>query len=170
MIKRDILENQVRSIYLGIGSNLGNKKKNIVKAKFELSENNIKILQSSNYYESISWPNSKNPKFLNIVIEIKTYLKPLELLNICKKIEKNLGRKKSVRNSPRTCDIDILDYNNKSFNNDITLPHPRMHKRNFVLLPLFEVNKDWVHPVSKNHIKRLILSLTNRDIRSIRQI
>ena len=170
MIKRDILENQVRSIYLGIGSNLGNKKKNILKAKFELSENNIKILQSSNYYESISWPNSKNPKFLNIVIEIKTYLKPLELLNICKKIEKNLGRKKSVRNSPRTCDIDILDYNNKSFNNDITLPHPRMHKRNFVLLPLFEVNKDWVHPVSKNHIKRLILSLTNRDIRSIRQI
>ena len=170
MIKRDILENQVRSIYLGIGSNLGNKKKNIVKAKFELSENNIKILQSSNYYESISWPNPKNPKFLNIVIEIKTYLKPLELLNICKKIEKNLGRKKSVRNSPRTCDIDILDYNNKSFNNNITLPHPRMHKRNFVLLPLFEVNKDWVHPVSKNHIKRLILSLTNRDIRSIRQI
>ena len=170
MIKRDILENQVRSIYLGIGSNLGNKKKNIVKAKFELSENNIKILQSSNYYESISWPNPKNPKFLNIVIEIKTYFKPLELLNICKKIEKNLGRKKSVRNSPRTCDIDILDYNNKSLNNDITLPHPRMHKRNFVLLPLFEVNKDWVHPVSKNHIKRLILSLTNRDIRSIRQI
>ncbi len=170
MIKRDILENQVRSIYLGIGSNLGNKKKNIIKAKFELSENNIKILQSSNYYESISWPNPKNPKFLNIVIEIKTYLKPLELLNVCKKIEKNLGRKKSVRNSPRTCDIDILDYNNKSLNNDITLPHPRMHKRNFVLLPLFEVNKDWVHPVSKNHIKRLILSLTNRDIRSIRQI
>ena len=170
MIKRDILENQVRSIYLGIGSNLGNKKKNIVKAKFELSENNIKILQSSNYYESFSWPNPKNPKFLNIVIEIKTYLKPLELLDVCKKIEKNLGRKKSVRNSPRTCDIDILDYNNKSLNNDITLPHPRMHKRNFVLLPLFEVNKDWVHPVSKNHIKRLIFSLTNRDIRFIRQI
>ncbi len=170
MIKQDILENQVRSIYLGIGSNLGDKKKNIEKAKFELSENNIKILQSSNYYESISWPNPKNPKFLNIVIEIKTYLKPLELLDVCKKIEKHLGRKKSVRNSPRTCDIDILDYNNKSLSNDITLPHPRMHKRNFVLFPLFEVNKDWVHPVSKNHIKRLIFSLTNRDIRSIRQI
>ena len=170
MIKQDILENQVRSIYLGIGSNLGDKKKNIEKAKFELSENNIKILQSSNYYESISWPNPKNPKFLNIVIEIKTYLKPLELLDVCKKIEKHLGRKKSVRNSPRTCDIDILDYNNKSLSNDITLPHPRMHKRNFVLFPLFEVNKDWVHPVSKNHIKRLIFLLSNRDIRSIKQI
>ena len=170
MIKRDILENQVRSIYLGIGSNLGDRKKNIEKAKFNLLENDIKILQTSNYYESMSWPNPKNPKFLNIVIEIRTSLRPLELLDICKQIEKNLGRKKSIKNSPRKCDIDILDYKNKSLNNDITLPHPRMHKRNFVLLPLFEVNKDWVHPVSKNHIKRLILSLTNRDIRSIRQI
>ena len=170
MIKQDILENQVRSIYLGIGSNLGNKKKNIEKAKFKLSENYVKILQSSNYYESISWPNAKNPKFLNIVMEIKTYLKPQELLNICKKIEKNLGRKKSVRNSPRICDIDIIDYNKKSLNKDIILPHPRMHKRNFVLFPLFEINKDWVHPVSKKHIKRLILLLSNRDIRSIKQI
>tara|TARA_B100000886_G_scaffold267590_1_gene191798 strand:- start:565 stop:1077 length:513 start_codon:yes stop_codon:yes gene_type:complete len=170
VIKQDILENQARSIYLGIGSNLGNKKKNIEKAKFELSEKNIKILQSSNYYESISWPNPKNPKFLNIVIEIKTSLKPLELLIICKKIEKSLGRIKSVRNSPRICDIDILDYNRKCLNQNITLPHPRMHKRNFVLLPLFEINKDWVHPTLKSHIKRLILLLPNRDIRTIKQI
>ena len=170
MIKQDILENRVRSIYLGIGSNLGNKKENIEKAKFELSEKNIKILQSSNYYESISWPNPENPKFLNIVIEIQTSLKPLELIILCKKIEKNLGRKKSVRNSPRTCDIDIIDYNKECLNQNITLPHPRMHKRNFVLLPLFEINKDWVHPISKKHIKRLILLLPDRDIRSIKQI
>jgi len=170
VIRQDILENRVKSIYLGIGSNLGNKKENLEKAKFELSENKIKILRSSNFYESVSWPNPNNPKFLNIVVEIKTCLKPLELLKICKKIEKNLGRKKSIRNSPRTCDIDILDYNNKTFNRDIILPHPRMHKRNFVLLPLFEINKDWVHPVSKNHIKRLILLLRNRDITSIKQI
>jgi len=170
VIKRDISEKQVRFIYLGIGSNLGNKKKNIEKAKFELSEKNIKILQSSNYYESISWPNHKNPKFLNIVIEIKTSLKPLELLILCKKIEKNLGRKKSIRNSPRICDIDILDFNKMCLNQNITLPHPRMHNRNFVLFPLFDINKDWVHPISKKHIKRLILSLPNRDIRSIKQI
>ena len=170
MIKRDILENRVKSIYLGIGSNLGNKKKNIEKAKFELSEKKIKILQSSNYYESFSWPNPKNPKFLNIVIEIKTSLKPLELLILCKKVEKDLGRKKSIRNSPRICDIDILDYNKICLNKSITLPHPRMHKRNFVLFPLFDINKNWIHPVSKKHIKRLILSLPNRDIRSIKQI
>ena len=170
MIKLDILENQVRSIYLGIGSNLGNRKKNIEKAKFKLLENGIKILQTSNYYESMSWPNPKNPKFLNIVVEIRTSLRPLKLLNICKQIEKKLGRKKSIRNSPRICDIDILDYNKKCLNKDIILPHPRMHSRNFVLFPLFEINKDWFHPVLKNHIKRLILLLSNRDITSIKQI
>ena len=170
MIKLDILENQVRSIYLGIGSNLGNRKKNIEKAKFKLLENGIKILQTSNYYESMSWPNPKNPKFLNIVVEIRTSLKPLKLLNICKQIEKKLGRKKSIRNSPRICDIDILDYNKKCLNKDIILPHPRMHSRNFVLFPLFEINKDWFHPVLKNHIKRLILLLSNRDITSIKQL
>ena len=85
-------------------------------------------------------------------------------------IIKNLGRKKSVINSPRICDIDVLDFNKKIMNKEIILPHPRMHRRNFVLLPLFEINKDWVHPVSKKHIKRLILLLSNRDIRSIKQI
>ena len=170
MIRQDISEKQVKFIYLGIGSNLGNKKRNIEKAKFGLLENNIGILRSSDYYESLSWPNPQNPKFLNIVLEVRTSLKPLELLSVCKKVEKKLGRKKSVRNSPRICDIDILDYNKRSMNNDIILPHPRMHKRNFVLLPLFEINKDWVHPVLKNHIKGLILLLSNRDIRSIKQI
>ena len=170
MIKQDILENQVRSIYLGIGSNLGNKKNNIEKAKFALTRYNIKILQSSGFYESLSWPNIKNPKFLNILLKISTNLKPLKLLKRCKEIETNLGRKKTPKNSPRECDIDIIDYNKMIIENDITLPHPRMHTRNFVLLPLFEINKDWIHPISKHHIKRLILSLPNRDIRSIKQI
>ena len=172
MIKQDILENQVRSIYLGIGSNLGNRKDNIEKAKFELTQNNITIIQSSSYYESLSWPNPKNPKFFNIILKISTALKPLRLLDKCKEIEVKLGRKRSLKNSPRTCDIDIIDYNKKliKIKNKIILPHPRMHKRNFVLLPLFELNKDWTHPISKYHIKRLILSLSNRDITSIKQI
>ena len=170
MINQDILENQANSVYLGIGSNLGNKKNNIEKAKFELIQNNIKILAISNYYESLSWPNPINPKFINIVLKISTNLKPVDLLKICKKIEINLGRKKSTKNSPRECDIDIIDYNHKKLMINIILPHPRMHRRNFVLLPLFEINKDWIHPVTKNHIKKLILSLPNRDIRSIKQI
>ncbi len=69
MIKQDISENQVKLVYLGIGSNLGNKRNNIEKTKFKLCQSNIKILQSSSYFESLSWPNAKNPKFLNIVLK-----------------------------------------------------------------------------------------------------
>ena len=170
MIKQDTLENQVNSIFLGIGSNLGNKKENIEKAKFKLIQNNIKILKSSSFYESLSWPNPKKPKFLNIVLKISVNLKPLELLKICKKIEIDLGRKKSYKNSPRECDIDIIDFKRMYENDGIFLPHSRMHERNFVLLPLFEICKDWIHPITKLHIKSLILSLPNRDIRSIKQI
>ena len=170
MIKQDISENQVKFIYLGIGSNLGNKRNNIEKTKFKLGQNNIKILQSSSFYESLSWPNPNNPKFLNIVLKISTNFTLPKLLKKCKEIEKNIGRKKSTINSPRECDIDIIDYENKIINDKIILPHPRMHTRNFVLLPLFELNKDWKHPVSKHNIKTLIFLLPNRDIRSIKQI
>ena len=165
-----MLENQVKSIYLGIGSNLGNKKVNIEKAKFELAQNDIKILKSSKYYESISWPNPNNPKFLNIVLEIDTNFTPLELIKKCKEIEKKLGRKKLPKNSPRECDIDIIDFRNKKTVGDLILPHPRMNTRNFVLLPLFEINKSWKHPILKVNIKELISSLSNSDIRSIKQI
>ena len=170
MIRQDILGNPVRSIYLGIGSNLGNNKKNIEKAKFQLIKNKIKILKSSSFYESLSWPDPKKPKFLNIVLEIFTNIDPIKLLKTCKIIEKNLGRKKRIKNSPRECDIDILDYHNRLRKDQIILPHPSMHKRNFVLFPLFEINKTWKHPINKQDIKILISELPYRDIRSIKQI
>ena len=87
-------ENQVKRIYLGIGSNLGNKRENIEKAKFQLIQNDIRILKSSSYYETLSWPNPRNPKFLNIVLEVSTILSPTKLLKKCKQIEAHLGRKK----------------------------------------------------------------------------
>mgnify|MGYP001356470554 CR=1 FL=1 len=170
MIKRDISGNQASLVYLGIGSNLGYRKNNIEKAKFRLSQLNIEIIKCSNYYESLSWPNSKHPKFLNIVIKIKTLLEPVKLLEICKKIEIELGRKKTSKNAPRECDIDIIDYNNKIINSDIILPHPRMSSRNFVLFPLFQLDKNWHHPVSKLPIKTLISLLRERDISSIKLI
>ncbi len=157
-------------IYIGIGSNLGNRRKNIERVKFWIIQKGIKIQESSNYYESLSWPNNENPKFLNVVLKIDTHLTPIKLIKIFKNIEKSLGRKKAPRNSPRICDIDILDYKKRQINNKLVLPHPRLHNRNFVLLPLFELDKAWKHPVSKCHIKKLILSLSNRDIRSIKQI
>jgi len=170
VIKQDILEKQAKTVYLGIGSNLGNRIKNIEDAKLRLFKNNINILKSSSYYETLSWPNPNHPKFYNIVLEVITKLNENDLLKICKKIEKSLGRKSSYKNAPRVCDIDILDYNKKTSKININLPHPRLHRRNFVLIPLFEINKKWRHPKTKQHIKSLIFSLSNRDIRSIKQI
>ena len=170
MIKRDTSENLVKIIYLGIGSNLGSRIDNIEKAKSFLLENRINVVSISSYYETLSWPNPRNPKFINIVLKIKTSLKPIELLNLCKLIEVKLGRKKSPKNSPRECDIDIIDFNGLVLQERLILPHKMMHKRNFVLFPLFEIEKDWFHPIKKVNIKKLILSLPDSDIRSIKQI
>ena len=170
MIKQDISENLVKIIYLGIGSNLGSRIYNIEKAKSFLLENDINFVSISSYYETPSWPNPKNPKFINIVLKIETLLKPIKLLNLCKSIEVKLGRKKSRKNSPRECDIDIIDFNGLILEDRLILPHKMMHKRNFVLFPLFEIEKDWVHPIKKVNIKKLILSLPDSDIRSIKQI
>ena len=170
MKKQDILENQAKNIFLGIGSNLGNRIINIEKAKSLLMENGINFISVSNYYETLSWPDPKKPKFINIIIKATCKHKPLEMINICKIIETKLGRKKSPKNSPRVCDIDIIDFDGLVLKDKISLPHERMHERNFVLFPLFEIEKEWVHPIKKVSIKKLIFSLPNKDIRSIKQI
>jgi len=168
--KQDTSENRANTIYLAIGSNLGNRVHNIEKAKFLLTENNISLISVSNYYETPSWPNSNNPKFINIVLKAKSLLNPIELLNLCKSIEISLGRKITPKNSPRECDIDIVDFNGLILKGKINLPHKMMHKRNFVLFPLFEIEKGWFHPIKKVYIETLIFSLSNNDISSIKQI
>ena len=174
MIKQDIYENQVKVAYLGIGSNLGNKNYNIETAKFNLQFYNIKILKCSSNYESLSWPDPTKPKFINIIVKIETSLSPIELLKICNLIELKLGRKRSVKNKPRTCDIDIIDYDQKIFeikkNPNLNLPHPGIEKRNFVLIPLFEISKSWKHPKTKVNIGKLINSMPIDDLRSIKAI
>ena len=171
VIKQDISENRAKIVYLGVGSNLGNRFINIEKAKIMLIENQIKIIRSSSYYETLSWPNFNHPKFLNIVLQVRTSVDVANLLKICKQIENSLGRKKTLKNFPRECDIDILDYDNQnSVVKGINLPHLRMHKRNFVLIPLFEIEKNWIHPKFHQHIKSLIFSLSNTDITSIKKI
>jgi len=171
--KQDTLENQVKQSYLAIGSNLGNKIANIHIAMSELEKNKIKIKKISSHYLSKSWPNPLMPSFINIVIKIETVLAPLELLKICNFIELKLGRTRSKKNDPRTCDIDIIDYDKKILNirsNKLIIPHPQMYKRNFVLLPLFEIDRGWKHPESKISIVNLINSLPIKDLRSIKQI
>ena len=173
MKKQDILENLVKPVYLAIGSNIGNKSKNIETVKLELEKNNIKILKSSSSYISKSWPDPKKPSYINIVIKVKTILLPNELLRVCNNIESKLGRIRTEKNAPRTCDIDIIDYDKKILkkkNNQLILPHPRLNKRNFVLLPLFEIDKSWKHPESNINIVNLINSLPVKDLRSIKQI
>jgi len=171
--KQDILENLANQAYLAIGSNLGNKIHNIEMTKFELEKYKIKILKTSSNYMSRSWPDPSMPSYINIIIKIKTSLSPLDLLKICNLIELKFGRVRLKKNAPRTCDIDIIDYGKKVLgikNSKLILPHPLMNKRNFVLLPLFEIDKSWKHPKSNVNIVNLIKSLPIKDLRSIKQI
>tara|TARA_B110001452_G_scaffold214966_1_gene186019 strand:+ start:304 stop:780 length:477 start_codon:yes stop_codon:yes gene_type:complete len=157
-------------VYIGIGSNLGNRINNIETAKFFLKFNGINILKSSSFYETLSWPDPDKPKFINVVIQSNTTLSPKKLMVIFKDIEKKLGRSKSLKNSPRTCDIDIISYRNIVTSNDIIIPHKRMSKRNFVLIPLFEIAPYWLHPKTNKSIKKLIFSLPIKDITTIKHI
>jgi len=170
---QDISENLANQAYLALGSNLGNKINNIEITKFELEKNKIKIVKSSSNYISESWPDHAMPNYINVIVKIKTNLVPLKLLEICNLIETTLGRARLKKNEPRRCDIDIIDFNQKILNEKngkLILPHPRMNKRNFVLLPLFEVEKSWKHPKLKINIVNLINSLPIKDLRSIKKI
>ena len=175
MIKQDISENQAKFVYLGIGSNLGNKKLNIEKAKFQIAKNGIKIESCSSFYETDSWPNNNFPKYFNIVLKAKTFFEPLNLLKIIKQIENLLGRKLTFKNHPRVCDIDIIDYDQKTLNinnanQKLIIPHPNLHERNFVLLPLYEIEKDWFHPKKNKKIFELLRDLDVKNLRSIKQL
>ena len=172
--KQDIFEKRAKCVFIAIGSNLGNKKFNIEFAKFNLETDKTKIVRSSSYYKSPSWPDHQKPMFINIVLEIRTVLSPYELLNLCHDIESRLGRQRFAKNEPRICDIDIIDYDQQIIDpnkpENLTLPHPRMEFRNFVLLPLFEISKNWKHPIKKVNIAQLISFLKEDDLRTIKLI
>ena len=175
MIRQDISENQAKIVFLGIGSNLGNKRNNLERTKYFLEQESIKILKISNVYETYSWPNKNHPKFYNIVIKVLTKLSPTKLFIKIKGIEKTLGRKISKINTPRVCDIDILDYNKKCYNlksknHSIIIPHPRITNRNFVLFPLHEIERNWIHPQNKTKIHDLIQNLDDFSLYTIKQI
>ena len=171
--RQDILEKQAKYCYLSIGSNLGDRVSNIERAKILLFQNNIFIQNFSSYYETPSWPDKKFPKFLNVVLKIKTKLSLVDLFKLVKKIKKKIGRKNALKNYPRVCDIDIVDYKglylkNKLNDHKIETPHPRMHNRNFVIFPLFEVNNSWIHPKTKANINTLVNQLSHKDFSDIR--
>ena len=162
-------------IFLGIGSNLsssfGDRIENINLAISLMKEKKIKLIQQSSFYETFSYPDKKNPKFINNVISVDTNLQPKELMAALLLIEEKLERERFKKNDPRTCDIDIIDYkgkvtNYKLGNFELNLPHKRLEHRNFVLYPLKEICPDWKHPGTKKNIDLLInnLKTPNKEI------
>jgi len=166
-------------IFLGVGSNLsssfGDRFKNIELTETYLKSNQIKILKKSSFYETPSYPDKKNPKFINVIFEISTNLKLEDLISIIISIEEKLERKRRNKNDPRTCDIDIIDFDGQilSFKYkklDFIIPHEKLSFRNFVLFPLKEIAPKWIHPKTKDPVEKLIDNLSNEDKNSILKI
>ena len=154
---------------------MGNRLLNIEKVKILLLEHGIKIINTSSYYESLSWPNPNFPKFLNVVLKVKSKKNIFSLFNKFKNIEKKLGRKKTLKNYPRICDIDIIDcsHNNRDVilnEKFLTIPHPRVNERSFVLFPMYEINNKWINPKTKENIVELISKLDFKTISNIKKI
>ena len=162
-------------IYLNIGSNLpldkGSRESNILKAINYLKKLNIKLIKISSFYETPSYPNNSDPKFINLCVKFESNLKAIELLNEIKKIEKKLGRIRIKKNEPRTCDIDIIDYNGKIIKNDeLETPHPRLHLRNFVIYPLKEIEPNWFHPIFNKNIDSFFQELDKNSHNEITRL
>ena len=166
-------------IFLGLGSNLpskyGDRFANINLAISCLDGYGIKVIKKSSFYETPSYPNKENPKFINAVILVETILPPIDLMSVLIFIEEKLERKRGKKNDPRTCDIDIIDYNsqilNLRYNNlDLTVPHKELTSRNFILFPLQEISPTWEHPKTKEIISVLLQKLNDEDKNSILKI
>lgn len=150
-------------VYLGLGSNLGDREDNISKALDFLSRFTM-VARVSSLYETEPVGYLDQPKFLNAACAIETDLGPFQLLILLKGIETTMGRKLSFRNAPRTVDIDILFYDHRVLNTRaLQIPHPRLTERAFVLAPLAEINPQTVHPMLKKAVFELMEKVTGKE-------
>jgi 2-amino-4-hydroxy-6-hydroxymethyldihydropteridine diphosphokinase len=138
-------------VYIGIGSNLGNRVSNVRQAVWELSaQKGLSSLRCSSLYDSDPWGHESQPAFVNLVVEARTTLEPVRLWRRLQEIERALGRvpeEERARWGPRPIDLDLLLYGACVLREpDLQIPHPRMHQRRFVLVPLTELNPDVLHP------------------------
>lgn len=133
--------NLLNSVYLSLGTNMGNREENLKTAVQLLNRNeSISIEAVSSIYETAPIGFINQSSFFNIALFIQTNLNPMEMLDVCQSIENSLGRVRDIRWGPRIIDLDILLYNNENIETDrLTVPHPRMFERAFVLVPLLEI-------------------------------
>lgn len=154
---------EMKTVYLGLGSNLGNRQKNLDMA-LDLLTQRMQIKQVSSVYETDPVGNTDQPRFLNLVCRVNTLLAPQELLTLAKGIELKLGRVPGKVNAPRIIDIDILLYGDKKTNTKkLTIPHPRLTERAFVLVPLAEIAPDVIHPVTGKTVRELLDAITEKQ-------
>ena len=146
-------------VYLGLGSNLGNREDNLRQALQQLSNHpGIQFCRLASLYETAPWGNLEQEWFLNTVAEIQTSLSPLELLQVLQEIEQVLGRTRTVKWGPRTLDLDILLYGDEKIDlPDLQIPHPRLTERAFVLVPLAELRPEMILPAGP--IQELLVKL-----------
>jgi GTP cyclohydrolase-4 len=146
-------------VYLGLGSNLGNRARNIYRA-LRLLGSRVRLAKISSLYETEPVGLAEQPWFLNLVCCGETDLSPETLLDLAKNIERQLGRKPGVRFGPRVIDIDILLFDDLIVSTPrLEIPHPRLHERAFVLIPLSEMAPGLVHPVLNRAVGQLRESL-----------
>ncbi len=151
----------MNSVYLLIGGNLGNRIENLVVVRSFIENDIGKIIKASSVYETAAWGITEQPKFLNQVLLIKTKLTARKMMQVILSIENKMGRIRSQKNASRIIDIDILFFNDEVINHsNLTIPHPEIQNRRFVLVPLNEITSGLIHPVFKQSIKNL-LSTTN---------
>lgn len=151
-------------IFVGLGANLpsryGAPEQTLEEAKNAIGMAGIAVLASSQTWRSAPVPLNDDPWYCNAVIAVETDRTPREVLETLQNIEKNFGREKSIRNAPRIIDLDLLVFYNVIIESvDLNVPHPRIHERAFVLIPLREIAPDWRHPVTDKTIDELIENL-----------
>jgi 2-amino-4-hydroxy-6-hydroxymethyldihydropteridine diphosphokinase len=152
-------------VYLALGSNLGDRLANLEAALAALPPA-VKVLQRSPVYETPPWGITDQPAFLNMVIQAKTRLIPVQLLQYLKSLETKLGRRPSIRYGPRLIDIDILFYNDLILNTpSLTIPHPHLHERAFVLVPLADLAADFIHPVLGKPVHELLAGIETTGVK-----
>jgi 2-amino-4-hydroxy-6-hydroxymethyldihydropteridine diphosphokinase len=143
------------TVYLALGSNLGDRLTNLRLAIGALTPQ-MEARAKSKVYETLPWGFADQPKFLNQVVRATTYLEPEPLLKHLKRLEVALGRKESFPNGPRLIDIDILFYDDLVLNQPaLAIPHPRLQERGFVLVPLMDIAPDLVHPVTGKTVREM---------------